>query len=133
MNSNLTNPREIRKFGALGSLFFGTIFAVAVWRDKTPLAFFFGLLTLLSIGFVLMPVQLKPVYAAWLKIAHFIGSKVTILILTIMFYFVITPAALLKRIFGGRPLPVKPDPNATTYWVTRLEPAQPKERFPKRY
>ena len=133
MNSNLTNPREIRKFGALGSLFFGTIFAVAVWRDKTPVAFFFGLLTLLSIGFVLMPVQLKPVYAAWLKIAHFIGSKVTILILTIMFYFVITPAALLKRIFGGRPLPVKPDPNAATYWVTRLEPAQPKERFPKRY
>ncbi len=129
----MTNPREIRKFGAIGSLFFGTIFAVAVWRDKTPLAFFFGLLTLLSIGFVLMPVQLKPVYAAWLKIGHFIGSKVTILILTIMFYFVITPAALLKRIFGGRPLPVKPDPNATTYWVTRLETAQPKERFPKRY
>ena len=133
MNSNLTNPREIRKFGGIGSLFFGTIFAVAVWRDKTPLAFFFGLLTLLSIGFVLMPVQLKPVYAAWLKIAHFIGSKVTILILTIMFYFVITPAALLKRIFGGRPLPVKPDPDAETYWVTRPEPAQPKERFPKRY
>ena len=133
MNSNLTNPREIRKFGAIGSLIFGTIFAVAVWRDKTPLAFFFGLLTVLSIGFVLMPVQLKPVYAAWLKIAHFIGSKVTILILTIMFYFVITPAALLKRIFGGRPLPVKPDPDAETYWVTRLETAQPKERFPKRY
>ena len=133
MNSNLTNPREIRKFGAIGCIFFGTLFAVAVWRDKTLVAFFFGLLTVLSIGFVLMPVQLKPVYAGWLKIAHFIGSKVTILILTIMFYFVITPAALLKRIFGGRPLPVKPDPDAETYWVTRPEPAQPKERFLKRY
>ena len=129
----MTNPGEIRKFGAIGCIFFGTIFAVAVWRDKTLVAFFFGLLTVLSIGFVLIPVQLKPVYAGWLKIAHFIGSKVTILILTIMFYFVITPAALLKRIFGGRPLPVKPDPDAETYWVTRPEPAQPKERFLKRY
>jgi len=129
----LTNPREIRKFGAIGCIFFGTIFAVAVWRDKTLVAFFFGLLTVLSIGFVLIPVQLQPVYAGWLKIAHFIGSKVTILILSIMFYFVITPAALLKRIFGGRPLPVKPDPDAETYWVTRPEPAQPKERFLKRY
>jgi hypothetical protein len=55
------------------------------------------------------------------------------LILTIFFYFVMTPAALLKRIFGGRPLPVKPDPDAETYWVTRTEPAQPKERFPKRF
>jgi len=129
----LINPREIRRFGVIGFLFFGTLFAVAVLRDKTLAAYFFGPLAVLSIGFILMPVQLKPVYAGWLKIAHFIGSKVTILILTIFFYFVITPAALLKRIFGGRPLPVKPDPDAETYWVTRPEPAQPKERFPKRY
>ena len=99
MNSSLTDLKEIRKFGVIGCIFFGTLLAAA----------------------------------GWLKIAHFIGSKVTILILTIMFYFVITPAALLKRIFGGRPLPVKPDPDAETYWVTRPEPTQPKERFPKRY
>ena len=133
MNTNLINPREIRKFGVIGSLFFGTLFAVAVWRDKTLVALFFGLLSVLSIGFFLMPVQLKPFYACWLKFAHFIGSKVTILILSIMFYFVITPVGLLRRIFGGRPLPIKPDPDAGTYWVTRPEPAQPKERYPKLY
>ena len=133
MSSNLINPRDIRKFGAIGSLFFGTLLAVAVWRDQTPVALFFGLLTLLSNGFLLMPVQMKPVYTGWLKIAHFMGSKVTLVMLGIIFYFVITPAALLKRIFGGRPLPIKPDPDAETYWVTRSEPAQPTERFPKRF
>jgi hypothetical protein len=133
MNSNLINPREIRKFGIIGCIFFGSLFVVAVWRDKILAEFFFGFLGILSIGFTLLPVQLKPVYSGWLKIAHFIGSKVTILILTILFYIVITPTALLKRIFGGRPLPVKPDPDADTYWVTRSEPAQPRERFPKRY
>jgi hypothetical protein len=133
MNSNLIDPREIRKFGAIGVIFFGTILAVAVWRDKILVAFFFGLLAALSTGFFLMPVLLKPVYIGWLKIAHFIGSKVTLLILTIFFYLVMTPAALLKRIFGGRPLPVKPDLDAETYWVTRTEPAQPKDRFPKRF
>ena len=133
MNSSLINPREIRKFGIIGIIFFGTLLTVAIWRDKALAAYFFGLLSLLSIGFVLMPVKLQPIYAGWLKVAHFIGSKVTILILTILFYLVITPAALLKRIFGGRPLPLEPDPDAETYWVTRPEPAQPKERFPKRY
>lgn len=133
MNSNLINPREIRKFGVFGCIFFGTLVGAAVWRDKTLTAYFFGLLAFLSIGFILIPLQLKQVYAAWLKLAHFIGSKVTILILTILFYFVITPAALLKRIFGGHPLPLKGNPDAETYWVTRPEPAQPKERFPKRY
>jgi len=133
MNSSLTDPKEIRKFGAIGCIFFGTLLAVAVWRDKAMVACFFGLLTALSIGFALMPVKLKPVYAGWLKIAHFMGSKITILMLTLLFYFVITPAALLKRIFGGKPLAVKPDPAADTYWVTRSEPAQPRERFPKRF
>jgi len=133
MNSNLTNPREIRRFGVIGCLFFGTLFAAAVWRDKTLLTYFFGLLALLSIGFILLPGQLKPVYLFWLKIAHFMGAKITILMLTLLFYFVITPTALLKRIFGGNPLPLKPDPDAQTYWVTRPEPAQPKERFPKRF
>ena len=133
MNSNLINPKEIRKFGIVGGVFFGTLFAVAIWRDKIFATYFFGILSFLFSGFILWPVQFKPVYTTWLKLAHYIGSKVTLLILTILFYFVITPAALLKRIFGGRPLPVKPDPNTSTYWVTRPEPAQPRERFPKRY
>ena len=133
MNSNLIDPREIRKFGVIGVVFFGTVLTAAVWRDKTLLTYFFGFLALLSIGFILMPVRLQPVYAGWLKVAHFIGSRVTIFVLTIMFFLVITPAAWLKRIFGGRPLSIKPDPDAETYWVTRPEPAQPKERFSKRF
>ena len=49
------------------------------------------------------------------------------------YYLVITPTALLKRVFGGRPLPTRPDRDAASYWVTRPELAQPKERFIKRY
>ena len=133
MNLNSTSPREIRKFGIIGSIFFGTLFAVALWRDKTLAAYFFGFLSSLSFGFIIMPWRLRHVYAAWLKIANFIGLTVTILILTILFYFVISPAALIKKILGGRPLPLKPDDKLSTYWVTRPEPTQPQERFPKRF
>jgi hypothetical protein len=133
MNLNSTNPREIRKFGIIGSIFFGTLFAVALWRDKALAAYFFGFLSFLAIGFILMPWRLRHVYATWLKIANVIGFTVTILILTILFYFVISPTALIKRILGGRPLPLKPDDKVSTYWVTRPEPAQPQERFQKRF
>jgi hypothetical protein len=57
----------------------------------------------------------------------------TIMMLTLAYYFIITPAALLKRVFGGRPLPLKPDKNISSYWVTRKEPAQPREQFLKRF
>ena len=36
-------------------------------------------------------------------------------------------------LFGGRPLPTKPDKEAMSYWVERTDPAQPEERFLKRY
>ena len=79
------------------------------------------------------PSRLKPVYLVWLKIAHFLGKAITATVLAFAYYLVITPSAILKRWFGGTPLPTKPDENASTYWVTRVEPAQPKERFFKRY
>jgi hypothetical protein len=58
---------------------------------------------------------------------------VTGLMLTLAYFLVITPAAWLKRIFGGRPLPLKPDREASSYWVEREEAAQPRERFLKRF
>ena len=133
MNSNSTDTREIRKFGAIALIFFGLFFALAIWRHKAIITYMFGALSFLGLCFLVLPGALRPIYAGWLKLAHFIGTVMTTLILTLSYYLVITPGGLLKRVFGGRPLPVAPDKNASTYWVPRTEPAQPKDRFIKRY
>ena len=132
MNSN-SIEKDIRRFGIIALVFFGALCGLGFWTDKATPTYLFGFLSVLGCGFILIPTQLKPVYTVWLKIAHFLGKVVTTIVLTITYYVVITPAALLKRLFGGRPLPVKPDKNASSYWVTRTESAQPKERFIKRY
>ena len=133
MNSFSTDIKDIRKFGIIAFLFFGILCAVGIWRQKPVPMYLFGFLSGLGLGFILIPGILRPVHQAWLKVAHFIGRVITTLMLAIAYYAVITPAALLKRIFGGRPLPLSPDPDASTYWVSREEPAQPKERFYKRF
>jgi hypothetical protein len=125
--------REIRKFGAIALFFFGILFGLALWRHKIIATNVFGILSFLGLCFLLLPAPLRPVYARWLKISHFIGTVMTALILTLAYYLVITPTALLKRLFSGRPLPLAPDKDATTYWVSRTEPVQSKERFIKRY
>jgi len=112
---------------------FGSLCALGLWRQKAFPVYLFGFLSIVGVGFILCPDLLKPVYVFWLKIAHLIGRTITVLILSLAYYLVITPSALLKRVFGGRPLPLKPDESASSYWVTRSEPAQPKERFIKRY
>ena len=127
------SEKEIRKFGLIAFIFFGSLCGLGLWADKPVPTYLFGSLSLLGLGFILIPNRLRPVYNAWIKVAHVIGRVITTLVLALAYYLVITPSALIKRIFGGRPLPLKPDKEAKSYWVTRTEPAQPKERFLKRY
>jgi len=129
----LIDIKEIRKFGGIAFLFFGLLCALAIWRQKVLLACFFGSLSLLGSGFIVFPGPLKPVYDLWLKIAHFMGTMITKIMLTLVYYLVITPFAIIKRLFWGSPIPLKPDKNKSTYWVSRSEAAQPKERFLKRF
>ena len=133
MNSSSTDRKEIRKFGIIAFLFFGSLCVLGLWRQKVLPVYLFGFLTALGVGFALMPVVLRPVYETWIKVAHLMGGIVTAVILTIAYYLIITPSALIKRLYSGRPLPISPDKHASTYWVAREEPVQPKERFIKRY
>ncbi|MBW1705601.1 MAG: hypothetical protein JRJ86_10610 [Deltaproteobacteria bacterium] len=133
MNSNSIDTKETRKFGLIALIFFGCLFAIGIWVKKPVPIYLFGCLSLLGLAFTLVPGPLRPVHAGWLKIAHFIGRAITALALILAYYLVITPSAFIKRLFGGRPLPVRPDKNVSTYWVERSEPVQPKERFIKRY
>ena len=133
MSLNSTDTKQIRTFGLIALLFFGCLCALGIWFEKPLPTYLFGTLSTLGLGFILLPHQLRPVFVAWLRIAHFLSRVVTALILTLAYYLVITPAALIKRIFGGTPLPIKPDKNASSYWVDRKEAAQAKEQFLKRF
>ena len=108
MSSNLINKNEIRKFGLVAFVFFGCLAGVAVWKDNLILKYFFGCLSVIGLGLVLLPGPLAPVYNGWLRGAHFISKVVTFMILVLAYYLVMTPSAVIKRIFGGRPLPLKP-------------------------
>lgn len=133
MNWNLTDTRGIRKFGCIAFVFFGCLCVLGLWSKKTFCVYIFGFLSIIGLGFILIPSHLRPVYVAWLTISHFVGRVITTIVLTMAYYLVITPTALIKRLFSGPSLPLKPDKNASTYWVTRDEPSQAKERFLKRY
>ena len=133
MNSFSTEPKDIRKFGLIGVVFFGLLAGVALWRQKPLPTYAFGALSFLFTAFCLFPASLTPVYRGWMRVAHAIGTVVTAVILTLAYYLVVTPFGLGKRFFGGRPLPLKPDKKRSSYWVSRPETAQPKERFIKRY
>lgn len=133
MDSNSTDTREIRRFGLVAFVVFGVLCAVGVWRQKPVPICLFGLLWFLGTCFLLFPNRARHVYAGWMKCAHLLGRIVTVLVLTLAYFLVITPAAWMKRLLGGRPLPVRPDRRVSSYWVERKEAVAPRDRFLKRF
>jgi hypothetical protein len=132
-NLSSTDPAEVRRFGIAALAFFGLLAGLGVWRARPVLAAVFGTLAALGLLCLALPGPAAPLYRIWMAGARRIGAAVTTVVLTMAYYLVITPAALIKRIFGGRPLPMRPNPAQETYWRDRSEPAQPAERFSKRF
>ena len=133
MTSFSTDPRRIRRFGLAGGVVFGLLGGLGFWGAKAVPAGFFSFLALLCMGFLIAPAKFAPIYDVWMKATHLIGRLFTAFILSLAYYLVITPFALVMRIFGKTALPVRHDKGVSSYWVARPEPVQPKERFFKRY
>ncbi len=133
MISSLISVKDVRRFGLIALIFFCFLCIVAVFRHKTIPLFIFGAFCCFGIAFALAPEAMMPVYKGWIKIARGIGQCINTAILVLAFYVVITPIGLCIRVVKGPLLPLRPDPGLRTYWKPRLEPAQKKERFLKRY
>jgi large-conductance mechanosensitive channel len=76
---------------------------------------------LLLLGIV-APARLSTLNKVWFKIGAVIAKVVNPIILAILFFFVVTPMALVMRMMGKRPLHLAPDRSAATYWINRGPP-----------
>lgn len=133
MNSLSTDPKRIRIFGLVAFVVFGALTGLSIWNKRPSAPFVFGPLCMIGLCLLASPRRFSPLYRAWLTVAHLIGTFFTAILLAVAYLAVITPMALLKRAVSGWPLPLTPDRRARTYWVERAEPAQPRERFLKRF
>ncbi len=75
-----------------------------------------ALLILLAL---LAPATLTGLKRAWLFLGFLLGLVVNPVVLSILFFVVITPAAALLRLFGHDPLRRKMDAGAKSYWQER--------------
>ena len=76
---------------------------------------------LLSLG-ILAPSRLSVLNKLWLKAGAAVAEVVNPIVLALLFFFVVTPIALLMRIVGKRPLRLAPDQTAASYWIYREPP-----------
>lgn len=109
---------EGRRFGLVLGAAFLALGAVEWWRGHPSLAIAFGVLGgVLVVSGLIIPKRLGPIFGAWMGLAHLISRVTTPVFLGIVFFFVVTPVGLVRRLFGSRPLPA---PSAgSSGWIPR--------------
>lgn len=116
---NKSREKEPRQFGLAAGTALGIWGTVFYLRHKVSYPYFFIFSFVLIFLALLRPVVLGPVQRVWMTIGRYIGTAFTGIILVMLFYFVITPIAVLMRMLGGDFLDVRFNPQADSYWIVR--------------
>ena len=94
-----------RRFGLTVGGAFLLLAAVAWWRGslttRTVLATLGGTL---SASGLLLPTYLGPVERAWMRLAHVISRVTTPVVMAVMYYVVLTPVGIVRRLVSRNPL-----------------------------
>lgn len=118
---------EGRKFGLTVGAAFLVIAGILLWRGHaTAFWIFVTLGSVLSLAGLVIPRRLGPVERAWMGMAHAISRVTTPVLMSIIYFLVLTPSGWLVRLFGHRPL--RRDGGGGSYWVERDTPTGDLER-----
>lgn len=111
--------QDLKKFGlTMGSAFLilGLVFLLQkkqAWQSLWPISFVFFMASLI------VPMWLKPVHSFWMKLASILGWVNTRILLSLFFYFVLTPVGLIMKLFGKNPLDRRLQKERASYWFKR--------------
>jgi hypothetical protein len=112
--------KELRKFGVLVGVAFMIIGVwPIVWRGDSVRFWALGVGIVLAAAGLAVPGVLAPLFKVWMKIGHILGWINTRIILSIIFFGILTPMGLVMRAFGWDAMRRGLDKDATTYRVMR--------------
>ena len=120
--------RALRRFGVTIGMALLALGSFLLWSHNRgagwPLISL-GALLLLTAGFA--PTMLRWVHWPWMMLALALGWCMTRILLTIIFFLVVTPIGLLQRLCGKRPLEIGFRSETLSYWQQRTAQPQPED------
>jgi carbamoyltransferase len=131
--SKFNDKREWRKFG-IGLSIILSILGTIQWitgKSMFPMIYLTAGIVLASA--LLFPLILKPLFILFSYIGFGLGWIMTRVILSALYFLVITPIGMISRLMGKRYLQTNLKTNETTYWKNRQEQTASKEHFEKQY
>lgn len=115
--------RKLRQFAVLSVVILAALAAVAMYRghEKRAIAAVVAALIIGCIG-ALLPSVLRSLFVGLSIVTFPLGWAVSWIVLTVVFYCVVTPFALIVRISGHDPLRLRDQSREQSLWAVRSEP-----------
>ena len=110
---------DLRKFGIIVGTVLLIIAGLLFWKEKESFQLFLAIGIVLFVAGIAIPFTLKPIYWVWMVFATILGWFMTRVILSLLFYVIITPIGLIARLFGKQFLGLKMDGSKQSYWSMR--------------
>ena len=127
-NSN----RHIRSFGITMGIILFIMSGLLMYYNKEYYQII-GIIGSMFIGLgLIIPVMLKPIYFVWMIFAAVLGWVMTRVILSIVFFFIITPISFLTKLLGEDFLALKKS-NSESYWNYRDSSEELNQNYEKQF
>ena len=128
-----TEKGDMRKFGIIVGIILLIIGAWIFWKEEETFKYFMGIGLFLLLSGICIPLYLKKVYWVWMVLATILGWFMTRVILSLLFYLIITPIGLISRLFGKQFVELKWDKKSKTYWNYGSEDIFEKENLKRQF
>lgn len=122
-----------RGFGFVFAAFFALIAAYGWWNHSARAPYWLAVGAVFLLSALLFPRILRPLNMAWFRFGMLLNAIVSPLVLGLMFFLTITPIGWLMRLFGARPLNLKFDSEAASYWIKRDPPGPAPESLKNQF
>lgn len=124
---------DLRKFGITIGIILFAISGFLFWKGKSSFQLFFTIGTILFLGGIAIPFILKPIYWMWMIFAIILGWFMTRVILSLLFYVILSPIGLIARIFRKQFIELKWNKKHSTYWNYRSNGVPEKKQYEKQF
>ena len=128
-----TDKKDLKSFGVTIGIILLLIAGFLFYKDKESFQIFLYIAgTFIGFGSII-PIILKPIYIVWMVFAVILGWFMTRVILSLLFYVIITPIGLVLRIFDKDFLDLKKQAVQGSYWNQRDRNFEKNQNYEKQF
>tara|TARA_B100001175_G_C19213214_1_gene496902 strand:+ start:135 stop:548 length:414 start_codon:yes stop_codon:yes gene_type:complete len=128
-----TGKKNLRNFGVIIGIILLIVAGFLFYREKESFQTFLYIAGVFIGLALILPSMLKPIYIVWMTFAVILGWFMTRVILSLLFYVIITPIGLVLRIFGKDFLELKKQAVQGSYWNQRDSNLEKNQNYEKQF